>query len=140
MPFVKGKFLAYGFLLGTAGVKILSSKDAKKVYTSVTAACLEEHFPHSIANAVIDKAKEKGLFHSKELHTKINYIVAHGIASTVNEKRTIIGSYHFVFEDEKSTINPEKQELFDNLPDEYSHLYLAIDEKNSFKLSIYYVI
>ena len=71
MPFVKGKFLAYGFLLGTAGVKILSSKDAKKVYTSVTAACLEEHFPHSIANAVIDKAKEKGYSIAKNFIPKL---------------------------------------------------------------------
>ena len=91
------------------------------------AACLEEHFPHSIANAVINKAKEKGLYHSDELHAKVEYLVAHGIASTINDKRVVIGSYHFVFEDEKSTIDPDKQELFDSLPDEYSHLFMAID-------------
>ena len=93
------------------------------------AACLEEHFPHSIANAVINKAKEKGLYHSDELHAKVEYLVAHGIASTIDDKRVIIGSYHFVFEDEKCTIDLDKQELFDSLPDEYSHLFMAIDGK-----------
>ncbi len=91
------------------------------------AACLEEHFPHSIANAVINKAKEKDLFHNDELHAKVEYLVAHGIASTINEKRVIIGSYHFVFEDEKCVVDLDKQEEFNNLPDEYSHLYMAID-------------
>ena len=93
------------------------------------AACLEEHFPHSIANAVIEKAKEENLFHQDELHAKVEYLVAHGIVSTVSDKRVIIGSYHFVFEDEKCIIPSDKQELFDNLPDEYSHLYMAIDGK-----------
>lgn len=91
------------------------------------AACLEEHFPHSIANAVINKAKERDLYHSDELHAKVEYLVAHGIASTINDKRVIIGSYHFVFEDEKCVIDQGKQELFDSLPDEYSHLFMAID-------------
>ncbi len=95
------------------------------------AACLEEHFPHSIANAVINKAKEKGLYHSDELHAKVEYLVAHGIASTIDNKRVIIGSYHFVFEDEKCLINDDKKELFDSLPDEYSHLFMAIDGKLS---------
>ncbi len=95
------------------------------------AACLEEHFPHSIANAVINKAKEKGLYHSDELHAKVEYLVAHGIASTIDDKRVIIGSYHFVFEDEKCLINDDKKELFDSLPDEYSHLFMAIDGKLS---------
>lgn len=95
------------------------------------AACLEEHFPHSIANAVINKAKEKGLYHSDELHAKVEYLVAHGIASTIDDKRIIIGSYHFVFEDEKCLINDDKKELFDSLPDEYSHLFMAIDGKLS---------
>ncbi len=95
------------------------------------AACLEEHFPHSIANAVINKAKEKGLYHSDELHAKVEYLVAHGIASTIDDKRVIIGSYHFVFEDEKCLINDDKRELFDSLPDEYSHLFMAIDGKLS---------
>ena len=91
------------------------------------AACLEEHFPHSIANAVVAAAKEKGLHHDKEMHAKVEYIVAHGIASEVNGYRTVIGSYHFVFEDEKCVIPEGKQELFDSLPDEYSHLYLGAD-------------
>ncbi len=95
------------------------------------AACLEEHFPHSIANAVINKAKEKGLYHNDELHAKVEYLVAHGIASTIENKRVIIGSYHFVFEDEKCTIDPNMQELFNSLPDEYSHLFMAIDGKLS---------
>ncbi len=93
------------------------------------AACLEEHFPHSIANAVINKAKEKDLYHGEEMHAKVEYLVAHGIASTINDKRVIIGSYHFVFEDEKCEIASDKQIEFDNLPDEYSHLYMAIDGK-----------
>lgn len=93
------------------------------------AACLEEHFPHSIANAVINKAKERGLYHSDELHAKVEYLVAHGIASTIDDKRVIIGSFHFVFEDEKCTIDQNKQELFDSLPGEYSHLFMAIDGK-----------
>ncbi len=93
------------------------------------AACLEEHFPHSIANAVIEKAKQDNLFHQDELHAKVEYLVAHGIVSTIDNKRVIIGSYHFVFEDEKCAISSDKQELFDNLPDEYSHLYMAIDGK-----------
>ena len=89
------------------------------------AACLEEHFPHSLANAVVECARERGLTH-EEFHTKVEYLVAHGIASTVNGVRVLIGSAHFVFEDEKCQILPEEQEKFDNLPPEYSHLYLAI--------------
>ncbi|MCR5835354.1 MAG: HAD-IC family P-type ATPase, partial [Lachnospiraceae bacterium] len=88
------------------------------------AACLEEHFPHSVAKAVVDAAAEKGLTH-KELHAKVEYIVAHGIASKLDEKRVVIGSYHFVFEDEGMVIDEDKQELFDQLPNEYSHLYFA---------------
>ncbi len=90
------------------------------------AACLEEHFPHSMATAVVNAAKQKDLIH-EEMHTKVEYIVAHGIASTIEEKRVIIGSAHFVFEDESCTIPEGKQELFDSLPLEYSHLYMAID-------------
>lgn len=92
------------------------------------AACLEEHFPHSMAKAVVDAATQKTLLH-EEMHTKPDYVVAHGIASTIGEKRVVIGSYHFVFEDEKCMIPEEKKELFENLPLQYSHLYLAIDGK-----------
>ena len=90
------------------------------------AACLEEHFPHSMAKAVVDAASKKGLSH-EEMHTKVEYIVAHGIATSINGKRTVIGSYHFVFEDEKCTIPAGKEELFKKLPEEYSHLYLGIE-------------
>ena len=90
------------------------------------AACLEEHFPHSMANAVVQEAKERGLEH-EEMHSKVEYLVAHGIASAINGKRVIIGSYHFVFEDEKAIIPEGKKEQFDSLPKEYSHLYMAID-------------
>ena len=92
------------------------------------AACLEEHFPHSMAKAVVDAATQKNFLH-EEMHTKPDYVVAHGIASTIGEKRVVIGSYHFVFEDEKCMIPEEKKELFENLPLQYSHLYLAIDGK-----------
>ena len=92
------------------------------------AACLEEHFPHSMAKAVVSAAAEKGLEH-EETHSKVEYIVAHGIASYVGEKRVVIGSAHFVFEDEKCTIPEGMEEKFKNLPNEYSHLYLAIEGK-----------
>lgn len=92
------------------------------------AACLEEHFPHSMAKAVVDAAKAKKLVH-EEMHSKVEYIVAHGISTTVEGKKTIIGSHHFVFEDEKCQIPEGMQERFDNLPEEYSHLYLAIEGK-----------
>ena len=89
------------------------------------AACLEEHFPHSMANAVVEEAKRRGLRH-EEYHSKVEYLVAHGIASTVDEERVLIGSAHFVFEDEGCIIPEGEQERFDALPPEYSHLYLAI--------------
>lgn len=92
------------------------------------AACLEEHFPHSMAKAVVDAATQKNLEH-EEMHSKVEYIVAHGIASTINEKRAVIGSAHFVFEDEKCVIQEGEQAKFDALPKEYSHLYLAIEGK-----------
>ena len=92
------------------------------------AACLEEHFPHSIAKAVVDAAREKGLDH-EEMHSKVEYLVAHGISTTIGGKRAIIGSYHFVFEDEKCRIPEGKEEVFEALPEEYSHLYLAIEGK-----------
>ena len=92
------------------------------------AACLEEHFPHSMAKAVVDAATQKNLEH-EEMHSKVEYIVAHGIASKINEKRAVIGSAHFVFEDENCVIPEGEQEKFDALPKEYSHLYLAIEGK-----------
>ncbi len=88
------------------------------------AACLEEHFPHSVAKAVVDAAVQKGLTH-EEMHSKVDYIVAHGIASSIEGKKAVIGSYHFVFEDEKVEIPEDKKELFDSLPAQYSHLYFA---------------
>ena len=90
------------------------------------AACLEEHFPHSIAKAVVNAAKEKGLVH-EENHSKVEYIVAHGISSRIEGKRVVIGSYHFVFEDEKCTVPVEMEETFENLPEECSLLYLAME-------------
>lgn len=91
------------------------------------AACLEEHFPHSMANAVVDAARAKKLDH-EEMHSKVEYVVAHGISTKINDKKVIIGSYHFVFEDEKCVVPEGKEELFKNLPNEYSHLYLAIGD------------
>lgn len=92
------------------------------------AACLEEHFPHSMARAVVNAAAEQGLTH-EEKHSKVEYIVAHGISSTVDGKKVVIGSYHFVFEDEKCQIPEGMQTRFDSLPEEYSHLYLAAEGK-----------
>ena len=93
-----------------------------------TAACLEEHFPHSMAKAVVQAAMDKGLVH-EELHSKVEYIIAHGISSKIDDKKVIIGSYHFVFEDEKCMIPEGKEALFASLPVEYSHLYLAIEKE-----------
>lgn len=90
------------------------------------AACMEEHFPHSMAKAVMDAAKDRGLTH-EEMHSKVEYIVAHGISTTVDGRKAIIGSHHFVFEDEKCTIPEGKEEEFASLPPEYSHLYLGIE-------------
>ena len=89
------------------------------------AACLEEHFPHSMANAVVQESLSRHLVHD-EMHTKVEYIVAHGIASQINGERVVIGSHHFVFEDEKCVIPADGQAKFDALPEEYSHLYMAI--------------
>lgn len=91
-----------------------------------TAACLEEHFPHSMAKAVVQAALEKGLTH-EEKHSKVEYIVAHGISSMVDGHKVVIGSYHFVFEDEGCLVPDGMQERFESLPDEYSHLYLAVE-------------
>ena len=88
------------------------------------AACLEEHFPHSMANAVVRAARERGISH-EEMHSEVEYIVAHGIASRVGGERVVIGSHHFVFEDEKCTVPAAEQEKFDTLKPEYSHLYMA---------------
>ena len=88
------------------------------------AACLEEHFPHSMANAVVRAAKEHGISH-EEMHSEVEYIVAHGIASRVGGERVVIGSHHFVFEDEKCTIPAAEQQKFDALKPAYSHLYMA---------------
>ena len=98
------------------------NNDAKEMLR--LAACLEEHFPHSLANAVVEEAKVQGLNH-EECHTKVEYLVAHGISSTVDGERVLIGSAHFVFEDEKCRIPEGDEEKFKNLPTKYSHLYLA---------------
>ena len=90
------------------------------------AACMEEHFPHSMARAVVTAAKERNLVH-EEMHSKVEYIVAHGISTTINGEKAIIGSYHFVFEDENSIIPEGMEEKFRHLPEEYSHLYLALE-------------
>lgn len=90
------------------------------------AACMEEHFPHSMAKAVVDAAMERNLEHA-EMHSKVEYIVAHGIATTINGKRAVIGSHHFIFEDEKCIIPEGSEDLFNNIPTEYSQLYLAIE-------------
>ena len=89
------------------------------------AACLEEHYPHSMANAVVAEANKLGLNH-EERHSKVEYVVAHGISSIVDDQKVIIGSHHFVFQDENCTVPEGEQALFDSLPPEYSHLYLAI--------------
>ena len=90
------------------------------------AACMEEHFPHSMAKAVVEAAREKGLDH-EEMHSKVEYVVAHGISTTINGRKAVIGSYHFVFEDEGAALPEGTKELFESLPEEYSHLYLAIE-------------
>jgi len=92
------------------------------------AACLEEHFPHSMAKAVVDAAAEKNLEH-EEVHSEVEYIVAHGISSMIDGQKVVIGSHHFVFEDEKCTVDPEKMDTFNSLPPEYSHLYMAINNR-----------
>ncbi len=105
------------------GVVAFNGQDPKEMLR--LAACLEEHYPHSIANAVVRCAKEQGLSH-EEKHSKVEYIVAHGIASTVDGVKVRIGSWHFIFEDEKAVLKEDEKEKFDSLPDQYSHLYLAI--------------
>lgn len=90
------------------------------------AACLEEHFPHSVANAVVNEAKSRGLDHAEQ-HSKVEYIVAHGISSLVGDEKVVIGSYHFVFEDENCTVPQDEQDKFNTIPNEYSHLYMAVN-------------
>ncbi|MDR1549401.1 MAG: heavy metal translocating P-type ATPase [Hungatella sp.] len=94
------------------------------------AACLEEHFPHSMAKAVVTAARNQGLEH-EEMHSKVEYIVAHGIASSINGRKVVIGSYHFIFEDEGCRVDEADREKFESLPGDCSHLYLAIDQKLS---------
>ena len=111
-------------------VKIVSFDGRSEDELLRIAACLEEHFPHSMAKAVVHAAQERGLEH-EEMHSKVEYVVAHGISSSVEDKKVVIGSYHFVFEDEKTAIPEDKREILENLPQEYSHLYMAIEGKLS---------
>ncbi len=92
------------------------------------AACLEEHYPHSIANAVVKAAKDSNLIH-EERHSKVEYVVAHGIVSSINGRRVLVGSHHFLFDDEKCKVPSGEEEKFNSLPDEYSHLYMAIEDE-----------
>lgn len=116
-------------------VDIVPFSDQSRDELLKIAACLEEHFPHSMAKAVVREAARRNLVH-EEMHTKVEYLVAHGISSTIAGKKVVIGSYHFIFEDEKAEIPEGKQELFDHLPEEYSHLYMAIDGKLSAVITI----
>ena len=111
-------------------VKVVSFDGRSEDELLCIAACLEEHFPHSMAKAVVHAAQERGLEH-EEMHSRVEYVVAHGISSSVEDKKVIIGSYHFVFEDEKTVIPEDKREILENLPQEYSHLYMAIEGKLS---------
>ena len=105
-------------------VKVVPFSGCSESEVLQLAACLEEHFPHSMANAVVREARERGISH-EEMHSEVEYIVAHGIASRVSGERVVIGSHHFVFEDEHCTIPEDEREKFDDLEPEYSHLYLA---------------
>ena len=105
-------------------VKVVPFSGRTEAEVLQLAACLEEHFPHSMANAVVREAKERGISH-EEMHSEVEYIVAHGIASRVSGDRVVIGSHHFVFEDEHCSIPEEERQKFDDLEPEYSHLYLA---------------
>lgn len=105
---------------------IITFGDNNKAEMLRLAACLEEHFPHSVANAVVNEAKARGLDHAEQ-HSKVEYIVAHGISSLVGDEKVVIGSYHFVFEDENCTVPQDEQDKFNAIPNEYSHLYMAIN-------------
>jgi P-type E1-E2 ATPase len=107
-------------------VDVVSFGEKSKGELLRIAACLEEHFPHSMAKAVVEAASEQGLIH-EEMHSKVEYVVAHGISTMIESQHVIIGSYHFVFEDEKCRIPEGKQAVFDAIPSEYSQLYLAIE-------------
>lgn len=100
------------------------------------AACLEEHYPHSIANAVVEAAAERNINH-REMHSKVEYVVAHGIASTINGKPALIGSYHFIFEDEHVRVPEGEEDKLKNMPAEYTHLYLALDGELAAVLHIF---
>lgn len=106
-----------------ADIITFGGRDKREMLT--LAACLEEHYPHSIANAVVKKAEDEGLVH-EERHSKVKYVVAHGITSSVDGESVCIGSHHFIFEDEGCVLPEDERELFENLPDEYSHLYMSI--------------
>lgn len=108
--------------------KIVTFANRDKTEMLRLAACLEEHFPHSVANAVVNEAKSRGLNH-EERHSKVEYIVAHGISSLVDNEKVVIGSCHFVFEDEKCVIPNGEKEKFDDIENEYSHLYMAINRE-----------
>lgn len=108
--------------------KIVSFDERSEDELLRMAACMEEHFPHSIANAVVSAAKERKLIHD-EMHSKVEYIVAHGISTTIDGKRTVIGSYHFIFEDEKCSVPYGMEDKFNAIPDYYSHLYMAMENK-----------
>ena len=107
-------------------VDIVTFGDADQTESLRIAACLEEHYPHSVANAVVTEARNRNISH-EEMHSKVEYVVAHGIASTINGSNAIIGSYHFVFEDMKCTVPEGEENKLDSLPTAYSHLYMAID-------------
>lgn len=109
-------------------VEVIPFNGQKEEEMLKLAACLEEHFPHSLANAVVEEAKRRGIDH-QEIHTKVEYVVAHGIVSTVNDVRVMIGSGHFIFEDEHCTVCPKDQAKFSALPDQYSRLYMAAGDK-----------
>lgn len=108
--------------------EVVAFADRKEDEMLRIAACLEEHFPHSMAKAVVKAAKKRGLEH-EEMHSKVEYIVAHGISSFIGDRKVVIGSYHFVFEDEKCFVPHGSMEQFNSLPAEYSHLYLAVDRE-----------
>ena len=111
-------------------VKVVSFDGRSEDELLRIAACLEEHFPHSMAKAVVHAAQERGLEH-EEMHSRVEYVVAHGISSSVEDKKVIIGSYHFVFEDEKTIIQEDQRAILEGLPKEYSHLYMAIEGRLS---------
>lgn len=107
-------------------VEIITFGGADETECLRLAACLEEHYPHSIANAVVNEAEKRGIIH-EEMHSKVQYVVAHGISSSVNGKKALIGSYHFVFEDEGCTVPEGEEDKLSALSPAYSHLYLALD-------------